>query len=324
MTQHSTTSSPPQFSSVYCLKALGAFFVICIHCYEPWYIFPITRTAVPFFFIISGFFLYRDNSTEALGKCVKAFKKTFWITLYANLFYYICYFVPANILPFPGLKSAVGYITIGEKFGFHLWYLTAYLETLSVFIIALKFRLSRLLWCLMAVGMMLGLLVGKYALLFPDLPHGIILSRNFFTMGIPCFGIGWLMKKHSCQLINIFSSPLLFTGFLLLLSVCEIVILRYTISFACGDYLITTFPLAAAMMLSAVKYPSVGKNSIIEFVGKNYATYIYIFHVFILRMFSSLNAKLLHFPSLAVPFIVYITTIVFIFVWRKCSLKFFN
>ena len=178
------------FSSIYCLKVLGAFFVICIHCFDPWFIFPIIRTAVPFFFIISGFFLYRDNLEQALDKCIKTFSKIFWITLYANFFYYICYYVPNDIFPFRSLKSLIGFIVVGNTFGFHLWYLNAYLETLLVIIIAIKLRLLRQLWCFIPICVIVGLITGKYEFLFPYIPNNLILSRNFFTIGIPCFGIG--------------------------------------------------------------------------------------------------------------------------------------
>ena len=77
------------------------------------------------------------------------------------------------------------------------------------------------------------------------------------------------------------------------------------------------------MVLTAVKYPLIGKGSIIEFVGKTYATYIYIFHIFILKMFSILNVKFLGFPSFTLPFIVFILTLFFIIIWQKCSKKFF-
>ncbi|MCH5318475.1 MAG: acyltransferase [Paramuribaculum sp.] len=312
-----------RFSSINCLKALGAFFIICIHCFDLWYLFPIIRTAVPFFFIISGFFLYRDNPKDALDKCIATLKKIFWITLYANLFYYVCYYIPSDPVPFKNLESLIKYIIIGNKLGFHLWYLNAYIEALIVIIIALRLRVLGYLWFSIPFLIILGLILGKYAFLFPQLPNTTILSRNFITMGIPCVGIGWLIRKYSSQLLKIFSYPILLTIIILILSECEIVLLKFTGSrLLSGDYIITTIPLAASMVLIAVKYPFVGKNSLIEFVGKKYSTDIYIFHIFILNLFAYLNAKILNLLSFTLPFIVFVLTILFIILLQKISTKF--
>lgn len=46
------------------LRLICALLVVCIHCTNyslREYILPITRIAVPIFFIISGYFLYSDN-----------------------------------------------------------------------------------------------------------------------------------------------------------------------------------------------------------------------------------------------------------------------
>lgn len=312
------------YSSIYCLKALGAFFVICIHCYGPWPIFALIRTAVPLFFMISGFFLYNEDSAIAIEKCVRAFKKIFWITLYANIFYYLCYNVPDNLVPFKSFTFFIGYLGVGSSLGFHLWYLNAFLEALFVVIIALKFNLLNRLWYRIPFFVLLGLVSGKYEFLFPYIPNNLILSRNFLTMGVSCFGIGWLIKKYNSELIKFFRSPVLLTIEIFILSEIEVTILKFTDTFLLGDYLITTFPLAASILLIGVKYPHWGKHSLMEFIGKKYATYVYVFHVFIQRLFDSFYDKLPHIPDIIIPFIVFGLTILFIIVWQKCSKSFFS
>lgn len=311
-------------SSLYCLKALGALFVICIHCYSPKPLYPIIRTAVPFFFIISGFFLYKEDSEEAFQKCINAFKKILWITLYANIFYYICYNVPDNILPFKSLKSVVFFIATGSNLGFHLWYLTAYLETLFIIIVCIKFRMLSKLWFCIPLFILWGLLTGKYQFLVPSLPNNLLLSRNFLTMGIPGFGIGWLLRKYSSKVLNIFASPVIGALIILSLSGFEAILLNLGGGkILSGDYLITTFPLATAMMLVGLRYPTFGKDTILELIGKKYSTYIYIFHVFVYRTLRTLTNGLLEFPPITFPFIVFFLTIAFIAIWEKCSRKFF-
>lgn len=182
--------------SVFCLKAIGAFFVVCIHCYEPWQIFPIIRTAVPFFFMISGFFCYKGDSETSLNACIKALKKILWITLYANIFYYISVCFPVNAFPIHSIKTFLKFIFIGDILGDHLWYLNAYIEVLITVILAIKYHILKWLWAAIPIGWILGLILGKYEFLFPDLPNDLILSRNFFTTGIPCFGMAFKRISH--------------------------------------------------------------------------------------------------------------------------------
>lgn len=308
-----------QYSSIYCLKALGAFFVISIHCYCPWFITPLFRTAVPIFFIISGFFLYRENLDDVLNKSFRTLKKLVWITLSANIFYYICFFVPYNIVPFESLKSIIGFLVVGHTFGYHLWYLNAYIQVLLVLIVAIKLKILPFLWRGIPLFIIGGLITGKYEFLFPDLPNKLVISRNFITIGIPCFGIGWLIKKYSLNLAVIGPCHFVLPMILFALSEFECIFLKYyTNKDLIGDYTIITIPLAASIFILFLKYPALGKDSLLELIGKKYSMNIYIFHIFILKILKILNNKI-GFPTATFPFIVLILTMVFIVIWKKCS-----
>lgn len=225
-----------------------------------------------------------------------------------------------NIFPFKSIKSIIGFITLGKVFGLHLWYLNAYLEVLIITIIAIKLRILNYLWWFIPICILLELMTGKYEFLVPFLPNDTTLSRNFLTMGIPCFGIGWLIKQYSSRLLEIFRYPLLLTVIILILSELEIFILKLSGHILTGDLLITTIPLAASMVLIGVKYPLIGKGSVIEYVGKKYSTYIYIFHLFIVKIFLFK----LGLPQVIYPFIIFILTILFIIIWKRSSQFFFS
>lgn len=312
------------YSSIYCLKAIGAFFVICIHCYNTWIIYPIIRTAVPFFFMISGFFLYKEDEEEAMHKCIRALKKVFWIMLYANLFYYLCFLVPNNFFPIKTIKNLIYFVLTGEYIYGHLWYLNAYLQVLVVMVIAMKLRILKYVWYFIPIGIIFGLLTGSYEFHCDQLPRSILLSRNFFTMGIPCVGIGWLLKKYYRQISKIVSYSIFISVILLVLSIVEVVTLHFAVSGPKGDFVITTFPLAASIMLVCLKYPLLGCKTLLENTGIKYATYIYIFHMFVLKTLLMANGDMLKLPDYTIPFIVYVVTIIFIQIWEKSSKKMFK
>lgn len=315
--------SSSRYSSVYCLKALGAFFVVCIHCGIGGPFYPIIRTAVPFFFMISGYFIYRDDTAESINRCISSLKKIAWLTLYANIFYYLCYFFPERIIPFSDFKDLLSGIFIGNNFGGHLWYLTSYIEVLILVIAALRFRFLTLLWWLIPVFAVTGLLLGKYAFLLPlpDWPDEtyFMLNRNFLTMGVPCFGIGWLMRKYRDALLRAISLPIALTLMLLILSVSEIWCISRTGELRPGDYIVTTLPLAASMLLVALKFPRLGADSLVEKIGKNYSTYIYIFHIFILRICFSVSRTYFHIAGFVITVVAFIFTLLFSMIWLKAG-----
>lgn len=326
MTEQIKQNNKIKYSSLYCLKAFGALCIIFIHSYNPFYLYPIIRTAVPLFFMISGYFLYSEDSEIAQRKCIKAFKKILWITIYANLFYYISLNIPNDLFPINSLKSVVHLITVGTSLGYQLWYLNAYIQALVVIIIALKFKKISFLWKCIPIFLILGLMTGKYQFLVPFLRNSLSLSRNFITMGIPFVGIGWLIRKYGSQLLSKFSSKVIFAFLIivLILSESEVCYFRFNRIFLHGDYVITTIPLVALMLLVAIKYPLLGKNSLVEVIGKKYSLSIYIFHIFVLEVFKIINNDFLHLRLMTFPFIIFILTLMFSIVWEKCSKKFYQ
>lgn len=307
---------PSSIASLYCLKAIGAFFVVCIH--FPLFFFqghaallwslPILFTAVPCFFMISGFFLYTPTQDQAIIRCKKALLKILALIISANLFYifvdtlprllYHCVYLNDGLYEFPvnSLYSAIRFIFIGTNFNGPFWYLNAYAEVLIVLLIALHFRMERLLWWGIPVFILCGLLFGRYSFIHSMLLNHALLCRNFLTTGLPCFAIGWLMRKYQQDLILFFRHPLFLLIILLLLSHLEKHLLQqwdYDFFYHHGDLLITTIPTSAAMMLFCISHPNLGHDTYIEVIGKQYSSDIYIYHYFIgyciklaLRLFS--------------------------------------
>ncbi|MDE5552597.1 MAG: acyltransferase [Muribaculaceae bacterium] len=309
-------------ASIYILKALGAFFVVCIHCrLDSRILYPVIHTAVPFFFMISGYFLFTPDKEGAIDRCVRSLSRIFRITIYANLFYYIAFYLPEDMLPLKSLREIVAFITIGDGLGTHLWYLNAYVDTLILVILSLRVdRLKWLWWCI-PLFLLFGLAAGTYQFLFSFLPNKLTLSRNFLTTGVTCFGIGGLMRQHGAALLRRVKSPALLTCLLLILSVAETFLIMRGGHLLKGDYIITTMPLSALMLLTAVKYPNWGRGSVADSIGRKYSLDTYIFHLFVLQMIAAVNFQYLDiqqgiFRIIFAP-ATYLLTIVFVYIWQK-------
>lgn len=309
-------------SSIYILKALGAFFVVCIHCrLDSRFLYPIIHTAVPFFFMISGYFLFTADKEEGIHRCVRSLSKIFRITVYANIFYYIAFYLPDDMVPLKSFREIVAFITIGDGLGTHLWYLNAYVETLIVVIFALRRGWLKWLWWCIPLFLLFGLATGTYQFLFSFLPNKLTLSRNFITTGVTCFGIGWLLRQYGGILLRLIKSPAWLAVLLLILSEAETFIVMGGGHLLKGDYIITTMPLAASMLLVAVRYPNLGRGSIAETIGKKYSLDIYIFHLFVLQIVAAVNYQYFDVPvgifRIIFAPVTYVMTILFVYIWQK-------
>ena len=327
----------PRYDSMDCLKALGAFLVVTAHCYDTWndwgylWLFPIIRMSMPFFFMISGFFLYSDDREKALRKCRRAFVRIFWITVFANLFYYLTFYVPHDILPLRKAKEIVAFLVFGTEkgvFQFHLWYLNAYLETLLVMMVALKLRWMKGLWLLIVPGILMGLLFGKYELAFQGFGDGIaidrfMLTRNALTLSIPCVALGWAIAKYRVKLLELVKRPLLTMLVILALGEAEVYLLRLCGSPEYGEYLLCSIPLGAVMMVTAVKWPHFGRGSWVAKIGLRYSLGIYVYHAMFLRLLPSYGLDFLYEVKPLLSVEIFLITLGFTALWRKASERIF-
>lgn len=117
------------------LKLLMALMVIQIHTPSSWRAFsmPLLRIAVPVFFMISGYFILLDNGTFSLSRISKSIRKIGLIILSANIVYLALYATVLYrngqdiIAELSSIRLWIDAIFLGGSFGFHLWYLTAFM-----------------------------------------------------------------------------------------------------------------------------------------------------------------------------------------------------
>ena len=188
------------------IKAICAFFVICIHAPFPGengaYFTALTRVAVPIFFMITGYFY---SNTVAKHKEKQQIKKIFFLMLKANLLFLIWNLT--LILSQKGdLRSYLKAIFTGKNlerflllnespFAGHLWYLGAILYVLLIVSLTDAFQCRKIVYYLTPVLLAADLLFGKYSLLVLGREYPYIFVRNFLCVGIPYFCIGNLIKE---------------------------------------------------------------------------------------------------------------------------------
>lgn len=188
------------------LKFLCAVLVIFLHVHTPYqeYILPLTRCAVPCFLIISGYLIYSDDRMKLEGHLKKGICRMFQILVWSTLLFAAVKFLFAfknNDFSFLNLKTLAKFVLLNENpFGFHLWYIGAYLYALVIIYFSVKGNKLKYIWWSVPILLMLDLCLGKYSLVLWHKEFPFILVRNFLCVGLPYFSIGMLLKQWKEQM----------------------------------------------------------------------------------------------------------------------------
>ena len=189
--------------SIDILKFICAALVVLLHTNSSYQnlVSPITRCAVPCFFMISGYLLYdgkRIGEIRLKRSIANILKITLWSTLLFAILKEIIAFHHGNLY-FPNVNEWICFIVLNENpFGFHLWYLGAYLYVLFIVILVDRYDKWHFMFKAIPVLLVCDLIFGKYSLLLIGKEYPFIFVRNFLFVGLPYFALGcWLKTKQN-------------------------------------------------------------------------------------------------------------------------------
>lgn len=186
-------------------------------------------------------------------------------------------------------RSWVTTLLTGDKWGGHLWYLTAALQALAVVWVAARFRVTRLLYLAVPAGILLGLLTGAYAPLTPlaDLvPHERFIYRGFFTMALPFIMLGVALRRRPGLTAG---TSAWMWGLVALLLAAQAVEWQWFRMTSWGDLTLFTLPAAAALFVAAAG--SAFPRQVVR-AGRRLSTGIYIFHLAVMEALVVMVAPL--------------------------------
>lgn len=200
------------------LKFLCAVLVIFLHVYTPYqeYILPLTRCAVPCFFIISGYLIFTEDKAKLEGHLKKSMSKMLQILVWSTLLFAAVRFLFAfkdDDFSFLNLETFSEFILLNANpFGFHLWYIGAYLYTLIIIYFFVRCNKLRYIWWSVPFLLLLDLCLGKYSFILWHKEFSYILVRNFLCVGIPYFSIGMLLRQWKRKISDFKYSQILALG----------------------------------------------------------------------------------------------------------------
>lgn len=269
------------------LKFLLAYEVVMLHCSQGPYcvVRPIVDSAVPCFFMISGFLIYSADTNSYQEKLKRAIKKIFiiliWSTLLCGLNDFYKLIVYHDIGNFTA-SALFDFILFNENpFAFHLWYISAYLYTLVFYLLLVRKHISiRISWIL---GLWLtGIILVVLNILFLHMDINYLYIRNFLFQGIPFLGIGLLLRKYE-ELFD--KLTIVQIGLLLLLVIMMAILVKNRESYSMETYFFSGI-IGYFTLLLFTKIHFSRENRICK-IGKEDGLYIYIFHPFVMNIIKA-------------------------------------
>lgn len=165
------------------------------------------RWAVPFFFMVSGYFTYGAVQREDAGRLVRRIRRLLRIFVPAAGFYALwCCFLLSDKTPAAFFKSHYAMENVISFFLLnntqskpHLWFIPALIYCYGVVLLLMKMhRTHWLRWAplLLLVPLVLGEVV--VGMLHREVAAQY--SRNAWFTGLPCFALGLLFKEAETQI----------------------------------------------------------------------------------------------------------------------------
>jgi surface polysaccharide O-acyltransferase-like enzyme len=266
-------------------KLFASYMVVFIHVKfygrTGYIISDLARFAVPFFFLISGYFSYQITS-EKIKKRIKhvvlLFLFSFVLYTVFNVTMMLSRGDTAAIAAYFGrygnLKTLLTLFVFNETVSsVHLWYLLAIIYVYIIFYLVTTLRFSeKVIFLISFLLLFLHILLGECLSAFGiALPY--ILVRNFALMGIPFFALGLFAKKHENKCHSI---PNYVIVIAVIIGIVETILSRSFLGrneLYVGSLFILFTATVTFIKFSAKKYPSF-LNTL-----ASCSTYIYIYHI---------------------------------------------
>ena len=289
--QISIDKKPQRYSGLDFFKFICAFLVVCIHIRIPhvgYWVVAIARVAVPFFFMVTGFFFPMNFNKE---KQKRQLKKVLILTLFANVLYIVVKIIIEAISGGLGLFLAetftldnlIKFLVFNDPFaGAHNWYLNALLYALVLLFVITKFVNIKKIYFLIPVLLVANMALQVLGEVFPDTILGSnLLIRNFLFMGLPFILLGNYLRAKQ---FNIKKLPLIIGVFaFLILTVLEKMFFNRVFNFHDFELWFSSIFFAISLFLFALKIDN--NNKVYLFVskcGRDYSSIIYVIHTLII------------------------------------------
>ena len=271
---------------LYAIRGGCCILVILIHCKFPEFIgteiIAVARIAVPFFFMVSGYYVHADNKQDTSKRISKQIMKLLELTCITVILYFIintfvC--LLTDVAPFAWLIAALNFKDILRFFVFNraaflaaiAWYLFAMLYICAIMKFLLHSNLIRLSYSLAPILLIGNIVVGEV------LGSPWYYTGNFLLTGLPFYLIGFYFRTLDFRKI-----PKLIPAFGL---VAGLIISMVEAYFKPDVYVyVGTIISVVSLFLCGLFYRIDNYRNFLAIIGEQYSTTIFIIHCAIIKL----------------------------------------
>lgn len=291
-----------RIKSLDAFKAIAAYIVILLHYgVLSGFSLAVGRIAVPFFFLVSGYFLWDDEQNVVRHRCYKNIIKLIFIIVFVNLFTIGKSMIKLYVhhQSFDELLQKIfsfKFLFFNFNISSYLWFVRALLIMYVFFVLIshsnrIKCDSLLLTCCVLIAG--LNLLLCKYQLvifrheMFDESLYEI--PSKFLGNAFVSFSVGWLIKsKNVIGILKVLNakSLVLFQGIVFVaafvLYYIEVLMLQdNAVDMPNCDYL---FTYVTAIVVFVILLINADLGGALGTIGKKYSMWIYILHMNVLSI----------------------------------------
>ena len=306
-----------QYSNLNAIKIIAAFFVVCIHIRFPGdmgnAVVAVARFAVPFFFMVSGFFSYYPDSTRLAAKYKRKISHI-GVIFAGSFLLYFAYDVLANFMNgtlSTYLSQKFSITSIAELVIFNhvrvmeaLWFLPALIYATLIFYFLEKKGVTKKLYFLIPVLLLSGILLREVPEFMENAPavmNKAYIYRNFVFVGLPFYMLGHFIRVNEEKLKERLTYPILAVMMLIGTAEAVAVDLLHTQK----SVYVGTIIAVAAFFVLALKAEGKVKISPLAAMGANYSLYVYTLHILVKNVYERLFGNVTAIPSALKPIIIF-------------------
>ncbi len=244
------------------------------------------KTAVPFFLVICGYFLYRDDSKEMMKRLIKQTKRIFIFFVASNLFYAACHAIYLKVTQgsFDGMRECFTAKALTDfalynlsPFSEHLWYLGSLLYALLIMLLLNKLKVMKYFM------FTAPLLVAAYVVLSHLGIGTSVQLRNAILVGLGYTMMGMLIRRFEKKILDHKATAPVLWILTVICCVTAIVELNdykqgIAVPFVSCEILIYL------IALLCLKYPDFGMGTFAEWLGRECTLTVYIMHMAVLYL----------------------------------------
>lgn len=286
-------------------KGLACILVVFIHARFPSVVgemvLAIARAAVPFFFMVSGYFSYRVDDCKMKSVIPRKAKHIAIIAAWACLYNFACMILVETVSGTDMLVWLQETFRLRDIYlwivwnnaipGIHLWFLFALLYCYGAFYLLIKMHSVKVGYILIPLLLIICWIQGSFQIVTLGLPNKLVpvLSRNWIFVGLPFFLLGNFLASKKDKILHnkkYVRLPYIFCLISVLESMIEAIVFNNQ-----SEICIFTPLLAASCFVMAIQRPEISNpfGKMLEKLGDRYSLFIYVIHW---SIFKGLNVVL--------------------------------